>query len=194
MRHATLTIALILALAACGSDDPSTAERADETPISKTTEPSTSTTAEIVGHWQRVTTCEDRVKALQEAGLGQYAVEHAAGEGWIAGVTSPDQIKDIRHPCKGAVPLNHGHFFTEDGLFGSTDAEGNQVDDGTYEAIDKKTIVIHKEFGNITFHYRITNGSLFLDPVLPKCAQSGCFDAQWAVAVAYPGLPWERVD
>lgn len=194
MRHATLTIALILALAACGSDDPSTAERADETLISKTTEPSTSTTAEIVGHWQRVTTCEDRVKALQEAGLGQYAVEHAAGEGWIAGVTSPDQIKDIRHPCRRAVPQNHGHFFTEDGLFGSTDAGGNQVDDGTYEATDEKTIVIHKEFGNVTFHYRITNESLFLDPVLPKCAQSGCFDAQWAVAVAYPGLPWERVD
>ena len=87
-----------------------------------------------------------------------------------------------------------GSAFTEDGLFGSIDAEGNQVDDGTYEAIDEKTIVIHKEFGNVTFHYRITNESLFLDPVMPKCAQSGCFDAQWAVAVAYPGLPWERAD
>jgi hypothetical protein len=198
MRNPTLAIALLLALAACGSDDAPTAERAEATPTSKTTEPTASTTpeiatAEIVGDWQRLTTCEDRVKALQDAGLGKYAVEHAAGEGWIPGVSSPDQIKDPGHPCNGAVPLKHGHFFTEDGLFGSTDEQGDQVDDGSYEAIDENTIVIKKEFGNVTFNYRISNGSLYLDPVMPKCAKSGCFDAQWAIAAAYPGLPWDRV-
>jgi hypothetical protein len=35
--------------------------------------------------------------------------------------------------------------------------------------------------------------SLVLDPVMPNCAETGCFAAQWAVAVAYPGLPWRPV-
>ena len=56
-------------------------------------------------------------------------------------------------------------------------------------------VVIDKEFGKVTFHYSISpdGSTLMLDPVLPACAEQGCFDAQWAVAVAYPGLPWERI-
>jgi hypothetical protein len=125
------------------------------------------------------------VQALKDAGLGRFAAEHAAGEGWLPGVTSPDQIKDPEHPCKGAVPLKHGHFFTADGLFGSRDDGGDQVDDGTYRVLDQNTVVIEKEFGNVTFDYQVRqDGSLMLDPVMPKCAKTGCFAAQWAVAVA----------
>ena len=135
----------------------------------------------------------DRVAALESAGLGKFAVEHAAGQGWIPGVTSPEQIKDPEHPCQGAIPLKHGHFFTEDGLFGSTDDQGDQVDDGTYRVLDEDTIIVEKEFGDVTFNYRIQDdGTLLLDPVMPNCAKNGCFAAQWAVAVAYPGLPWEN--
>ena len=51
-----------------------------------------------------------------------------------------------------------------------------------------------KEFGEVTFDYEVLpNGTLLLTPVMPACTASGCFAAQWAVAVAYPGLPWERV-
>jgi len=96
----------------------------------------------------------------------------------------------VRRGCSA----QHQHFFTDDGLFGSTDDEGNQVDDGTYRKIDKSTIVISKEFGNVRFHYRIRGGTLMLDPVMPKCATDGCFAAQWAVSVAYPGLAWKRVE
>ena len=92
------------------------------------------------------------------------------------------------------LPLTHSHFFTEDGQFGSRDDAGDQVDDGTYRAIDDNTIVISKEFGDVTFHYRISDdgSTLLIDPVMPECANSGCFAAQWAVSVAYPGLPWQR--
>ena len=42
--------------------------------------------------------------------------------------------------------------------------------------------------------YRIEDdGTLLLDPVMPKCTKNGCFAAQWAVAVSYLGLPWEPV-
>jgi hypothetical protein len=138
--------------------------------------------------------CEERVEALARAGLGRFAVEHAAGEGWLPGVTGPEQIKNPAKPCAGAVPLKHGHFFTADGMFGSRDAKGDQVDDGEYRSIDENTIVVRKEFGEVTFDYEVLpNGTLLLTPVMPACTASGCFAAQWAVSVAYPGLPWERV-
>jgi hypothetical protein len=114
--------------------------------------------------------------------------------GWIPGVTSPEQIKDPEHPCEGAIPRKHGHYFTEDGLFGSTDDQGDQVDDGTYHVIDEDTIVVEKEFGNVTFNYRIQDdGTLLLDPAMPNCTKNGCFVAQWAVAVSWAvclGSPW----
>jgi hypothetical protein len=55
-------------------------------------------------------------------------------------------------PCEGAVPLKHSHFFTTEGLFGSRDAEGDQVDDGTYRMPSERTVVVTKEFGDVAFH------------------------------------------
>ena len=192
MRIVAISAALLLLLAACDSDGDRAAESKGSAAATVTSDSGPSPTASIVGHWQRVTTCDERETALRAAGLDQFAVEHAAGEGWIPGVTSPDQVKDPEHPCTGAIPLIHGHFFTEDGLFGSTDDQGDQVDDGTYRVIDQDTIVIEKEFGNVTFDYRIQDDdTLLLEPVMPQCTKDGCFAAQWAVAVAYPGLPWE---
>ena len=157
--------------------------------------PSPSAGTGIVGEWERITTCEERVEALEQAGLGRFAAEHAAGEGWLPGVTGPEQIKNPEEPCAGAVPLKHGHFFTADGLFGSRDAEGDQVDDGEYRSIDEDTIVVQKEFGEVTFDFEVLpNGTLLLSPIMPSCAASGCFAALWAVSVAYPGRPWDRVD
>jgi hypothetical protein len=199
VRGLALAVVLVSVLPACGGQDEQAA-----TPM--TTQTGTPTGSEIassgpapassiVGTWKRLTTCDERVEALRDAGLGEFAAEHAAGEGWIPGVTSAEQIKDPDHPCKGAVPLEHEHFFTQDGLFGSTDDQGDQVDDGTFRVIDEDTIVIEKEFGDVRFHYLIENdGSLKLDPVMPECARNGCFAAQWAVAMAYPGMPWEPVE
>ena len=175
MRAVPIAAMLAFALVGCGSSDESSGE------------PAATTGAEIVGSWERLTTCTERVAALRRAGLEEFAVSHVTGEGWIPG----GQIKDPDHrPCRGAVPLEHGHFFTEQGEFGSTDAQGDQVDDGTFRVVDDDTIVIEKEFGEVVVDYRITNGSLFLDPVIPDCVETGCFAAQWAVSMAYPGLPW----
>jgi hypothetical protein len=194
VRISVVAIVALLALAGCGSDsEPTTRPSSSPSPAAVShTRPSSA--SDLVGEWERVTTCQQRVDALEAAGLGQFAAEHAAGEGWLPGVTSPDDIKDPDRPCRGAVALKHTHFFTADGLFGSRDDRGDQVDDGTYKVLDEDTIVISKEFGDVTFNYRIEGDgdTLLLDPVLPKCSKSGCFAAQWAVAVAYPGLTWRR--
>lgn len=196
MRASVIAVIAVIAmpvLGGCGGD-------AAETPavgvVSEAGTPAADTAAQpgLVGAWERRTTCRQRVQALRAAGLGEFAVEHAASEGWLPDVAVPDDVKDPRHPCKGSVPLLHGHFFTDDGLFGSTDQNGDQVDDGTYRSVDEDTIVIEKEFGDVTMHYRVDGDELYLDPVLPGCADKGCFAAQWAVAVAYPGLAWSRVE
>jgi hypothetical protein len=181
-------------LVGCGSDSPSSESAPEESSATPSTTTATAAPFELVGEWQRTTTCQERVQALKRAGPGEFAAEHAAGEGWIPGVTSVDQLRDANRPCEGAVPLKHSHFFTADGLFGSRDADGDQVDDGTYTLTDERDVVVTKEFGAVTFHFEIRDEKLFLTPVLPGCAKNGCFAAQWAVAVAYPGLPWQRAE
>ena len=162
-------------LAGCSSDDAK--------PSPKDPEPS------ILGIWKRVTTCEERVNALNDAGLGKYAAQSVAGDGFIPGVTDADQLKDRSNPCDGAKPVEHSHFFTDEGQFGSLDADGNQVDDGAYHLAGSDKVII----GKVTFHYTVTQDTLKLQPVLPTCAKDGCDDAQWAVNVSYNGLPWKRV-
>ena len=193
-------LVLLVASGCAGSESPEPDSSAapsatsSSTPTTTSSDPSPSAGSGIVGEWERTTTCEERVQALAQAGLGRFAAEHAAGEGWLPGITGPEHIRNPENPCAGAVPLKHGHFFSADGIFGSRDAQGDQVDDGKYRSIDDDTIVVQKEFGEVTFDYEVLpDGTLLLSPVMPACAPSGCFEAQWAVSVAYPGLPWERV-
>jgi hypothetical protein len=155
------------------------------TPRSAASQPS------IVGTWRRVTTCAELAAALTKAGLKKRILEAVAGNGFIPGVTSPDQIADPANPCKGAVPRKHSHFFTKNREFGSLDWRSQPVDDGTYRIVDNRTIVIFKEFPKVRFHYRIRGRALTLAPVIPR----GCstFRCAWAVSVAYPGKTWQRV-
>ena len=194
MRRAAVLLVAVICVPACGSDDDTAApEPASNTSAavaaSDSPRPSVEPTS-IVGEWTRTTTCQQRADALEAAGLGRFAAEHAVGDGFIPGVTSVDQLEDAKHPCKGAVPQVHSHFFTADGTFGSRDAQGDQVDDGAYQLEGDDALLI----GEVTFRYTISpdGTTLMLDPVLPTCAKSGCWDAQWAVAVAYPDLAWER--
>ena len=188
-------VAVLVLMCGCAAEEPDTS---GGTPAAAS-EPSASSSeadqpSPLVGAWRRTTTCEERVQALEDAGLGSFAADHAAGEGWIPDVSSVDQLPDPANPCQGAVQRDHEHFFTASGEFGSRDADGMQVDDGTYEVADSQTVVIHKEFGDVTFRFDVMGEMLHLYPELPDCAGEGCFAAQWAVAVSYDGLPWQRVD
>jgi hypothetical protein len=146
----------------------------------------------LVGTWERVTRCEELVSALKQSGLEEWILEFIAGNGFVPGVTSADEIADPAHPCERAVPREHSHFFTPEGEFGSLDWNGEQVDDGTYEIIDDHAFVVSKEFPDVTFNYSIRDDTITFDPVIPDCAP-GCFEAAWSVTVAYPGETWERV-
>lgn len=194
MRIEIAAIAFLLAASGCGGHERATSD--PDQPAPESSLPSeASITSPIVGSWERVMTCDERVAALQEAGLGQFAAEHVAGNEMVPGVSFDEpELIDPDKPCKGAVPRKHGHFFTSDGSFGSTDHRGEQVDKGTFELRDDQTIVITNEDATVIFDFRIENGELFLDPVVPSCVTDGCWGAQWAVAVASPGRPWSRAD
>lgn len=187
---ATLVVVTLLA-AACSSDTSgSAATEATEEPTSSV-EVETPKVPNLVGTWERETHCEELVSALNEAGIDKWVLEAVAGNGFIPGVRRADQIADPAHPCKGAVPREHSHFFTESGLFGSLNWNGDQVDDGTYEIVDD-TFVVSKEFPDVTFNYTIKGDTITFDPVVPDCAPR-CFEAAWSISVAYPGEKWYRV-
>lgn len=178
-------------LTACGSDEE------ESSPTVATQQRSATTAAravdpELVGEWERETTCAELVQALRDAGMNELVDEFVAGNGFVPGigVDDPEQI-DVHKPCNGAVPRIHSHFFTADGEFGSRDWRGARVDDGTFRA-DGRRLVISKEFPDVTFGYRIDGDTLRLDPDLDL---RGCttFRCGWSVAVAYPGKAWTRI-
>jgi hypothetical protein len=133
--------------------------------------PSTALEGSLVGTWERVTRCKELVHALEKAGLEEFVLDNVVGNGFLPGVTSPDQIADPKHPCKGAVPRVHAHFFTADGQFGSLDFTGQQVDAGIYTIIEPGTVVIDNGDFRATFHYRFTDhgDTIRLYPIAPDC-------------------------
>jgi hypothetical protein len=149
--------------------------------------------APIVGRWQQLHTCQELVDALNALGLGAVAPG-------VVGDYFPDQTFDELAAkddlCSGAKPQQHSHFFTADGLFGSLDQYGNQVDDGTYVIVDSNTFQI----GDATFDYSIQGGTLQLTPVITDKQRREALrhpeefsTAGWMVAVSYPGTKWKKV-
>jgi hypothetical protein len=156
----------------------------------------------IVGRWQRTNTCQELVSNLRKVGLGALAQYAWQGQTSSTGITSfklgsPKPTK--AHPCSGALPRLHSHFFNAQGQFGSLDWLGGQVDDGPYKIITGHTMRIGTNFG-ANFRVRIVGNKLMLTPVLTKAmvrqalAHPAKFSAAfWAVTVAYAGHTWRRV-
>ena len=182
-----VTLLAIAGIAASCSSDPSTDGSTSNGPATA----SDAAAPALVGTWERETRCDELVSALSEAGLDAWVLEAVAGNGFIPGVRRPDQIRDPGDPCDGAVPRVHSHFFTEDGMFGSLNGKGDQVDDGTYVITDDGTFIVSKESPDVTFNYTIEDDTISFDPVIPDCSPK-CFEAAWSVSVAYPGETWTR--
>ncbi|MDQ3857039.1 MAG: hypothetical protein M3327_01100 [Actinomycetota bacterium] len=180
---AAVSVLLLLASGCGASDDKATEGPTEGASGTEVTSAGVPKGHPIVGEWKRVTKCSELVRVLREAGLGELAASVAADNGLVP-------YANAERPCKGAVPREHSHFFTEDGLFGSRDWRGEQVDDGRYE-VDGNTLVISKEFGEVRFRYSIEGGGLRLTP--DDREECEFFACEWRVVMAYPGYEWHRV-
>jgi hypothetical protein len=189
-------LAGILATTACGGGSGAVSTTLAAPSTSVTTE---SRSAGLVGRWERVTRCEEVVSDLAKAGLAplaQYAWIGQTSSTGLSSFASGSPKPTSAHPCRGALPRTHSHFFTDSGQFGSLDWLGGQVDDGPYRILNSHSVRI----GRVTFHYRILGGdTLQLSPVLTKAMRHQALahpqefsDAGWAVSVAYPGYTWKR--
>jgi hypothetical protein len=157
----------------------------------------------LVGQWERVTTCRELVGDLKRAGLGATVAQAWVGQTSSTGQSSfkPGSPRPTRaHPCTGAIPRLHSHFFTASGQFGSLDWLGGQVDDAPYRIVNSDTIEIGSGVPHAAFHFTIRDGKLMLSPRLTKAmirqavAHPKKFSsAFWAVTVAYAGHTWKRV-
>jgi hypothetical protein len=179
----------------CGSDgEPDEAAPTVPSTNSGTTAATTEEVPALVGRWERVNECPQRVEAIEQAGLPEIA-PGVVGDYFPD--STPKELAKKDDVCKGAEPFVHSHFFTERREFGSLTEDLERVDDGVYEITEDGTFVI----GDVTFHYVIEGDSLKLTPVLTKEMKAkarahplGFTDAGWALAVSYPGQVWNRVD
>jgi hypothetical protein len=150
----------------------------------------------IIGLWGQVHRCQQLVDALDAQGLGALAPG-------MVGDYFPDQTFDElaakRDLCSGAKPQRHYHFFTSSGFFGSLDQHYNQVDDGTWEAVDSNTFRIGaSDRSGAIFDFSIRGDTLMLIPRITQAQRhealadpSAFSTAGWMVAVSYPGTKWE---
>jgi hypothetical protein len=182
-------LALVVIAAGCSSGNKTGVAQTSETsrpPATAAPSTSTAPVSSIVGTWARVNSCEGFVQALKQAGLLDLAPEWLIGAGYFK---SKDQI-DRTHWCRGATEVEHSHFFTEAGGFGSYDETGAQVDDGTYELVDDHTIA----FDRTTVHFRASGDTLRFDVVVPAPCKGQCREhTAWAISAFYPG-PFKRVN
>ena len=135
--------------------------------------------------------CERIVEVLHAAGLDSQILPTIVGNGLLPGLTDPADVQDPDKPCVGAVEIEHAHFFTAAGEFGSLDQHGNRVDDGSWTIFDPTTFTIN----DVHFHYQVTGNELRLEPIdvgaCPADPADWCVEA-WKVMVAMPGMAWLR--
>lgn len=156
--------------------------------------PADGTTTELVGSWHRAQSCAEMLAAFQAAGLAE------SHRGWLQGnFYGGEPGPETGDTCEGSRgPLEHDHFFTDDGGFGSHDESGEEVDGGDFEVVDGDTVSFPShatEFGydgELVVDYSIDGDVAVFDVTLPEGCADECADAYaWALS-AFASGPWER--
>ncbi len=193
---------VVLLLAGCTAATETTEDAATISPPVSVTEgssPSASAsliTSEIIGYWHRAQTCAELVPAFEAAGLAQ------SHTGWLQGnFYGGGEGPTTGDLCAGADgPLEHSHWFTETGEFGSHDQAGEQVDNGDYTLFDVDTLSFPShsaEFGfggNILVDFTVDAGVATFEVIIPETCDPACQDAHaWALS-AFASGPWTAGD
>jgi len=191
---------VVLLLAGCTAATDTTEDSATVSPPVSNTEgssPSASLiTSDIVGYWHRAQTCAELFPAFEAAALAQ------SHTGWLQGnFYSGEEGPTTGDLCAGAEgPLEHSHWFTETGEFGSHDQAGQQVDHGDYTLVDSDTLSFPShsaDFGfadDILVDFSIDSGVATFEVTIPETCDAACQDAHaWALS-AFASGPWAAGD
>ncbi len=195
IRDSYAILVLLLSLAGVVGCSENTTPQADSTTVAESAAtPTPSATTELVGSWHRAQTCKEMLAAFEKAGLAESHRDWLQGNfyGGDPGPTEGDA-------CKGARgPLEHDHFFTAAGAFGSHDENGEEVDNGDYVVVDENTVSFPShaaEFGyddDLVVDYSVGGDVATFDVDLPEACSDKCADAYaWALS-AFASGPWER--
>ena len=196
--HRALRVVLVGASAAvlaalAGCDDGGT-EPDRPTSVATQTSPTRAAASVLIGSWHRAQSCHEMLAAFAEAGLAE------SHRDWLQGNFFDGKPGPIEgDQCAGAHgPLEHDHFFTADGGFGSHDQEGEEVDAGDFSLVDTDTVRFPShaaEFGysaDILADFSVNGDVLTFTVALPEPCDEKCADAYaWALS-AFASGPWER--
>ncbi|GHH66963.1 hypothetical protein [Promicromonospora soli] len=194
MRRLVVALLMCLSLVAGCSAEESGSPPGATTTGPTGTPPADGATTELVGSWHRAQSCAEMLAAFQAAGLAESHL------GWLQGnFYGGEPGPETGDPCEGARgPLEHDHFFTDDGQFGSHDENGEEVDGGDFEVVDDDTVSFPShatEFGydgELVVDYSIDGDVAVFDVTLPEGCADTCADAYaWALS-AFASGPWER--
>lgn len=134
--------------------------------------------------------------AFEAAGLAE------SHTGWLQGnFFGGEEGPAEGDPCAGAQgPLEHSHWFTETGEFGSHDHAGEEVDGGDYSLVDADTLSFPShsaEFGysgDILVDFTVDGGIAAFRVNIPDPCDAPCQDAHaWALS-AFASGPWSMGD
>jgi hypothetical protein len=138
----------------------------------------------LVGTWTRVNDCESFVGALEDADLADLAPEWLVGAGYFA----TEAEIDPADPCAGATEVEHSHFFTADGEFGSLDEHGRQVDDGQYDVVDEDTIALAGGQALVDFALSSDGNAVSFTVPVPEPCEADCRgNYAYLISAFYPG-------
>ena len=190
-----LPLVALAAASGCGGDSGSGSDAGASSSGSTASSASTSAaTAGLVGTWHRAQTCAEMLTAFEEAGLAESHRDWLQGN-FYGGQPGPKK----GDPCSGAQgPLEHDHYFTAEGGFGSHDQDGEEVDSGDYEEIDADTVTFPShagEFGyegDIVVDHAESSDWVTFEVRVPDPCTDACADAYaWALS-AFASGPWQR--
>ncbi|MDQ3728074.1 MAG: hypothetical protein M3355_00640 [Actinomycetota bacterium] len=169
--------------ASCGSDDPAEGQAGSTSAPTSAEETAAAEANPLVGEWSTENVCEDQLRAFEQAGL-----DHLVSE-WVEDY--PGQKPTDSDPCQGTKPIEHSHRFGESGSFASYDANGQQVDDGSYTPVDDRTFTLGNPPVNV--HYRIEGDKATFDVVIPDCKTNGCEESTAYVTSVFFPRTYDRV-
>lgn len=194
--------ALMLVASACTTSTPPASQSSAPSEAARTADATASATAtritsDIIGSWHRAQTCEELLATFTAAGLAE------THSGWLQGnFYGGEPGPESGDPCAGAAgPLEHSHWFTADGGFGSHDQNGEEVDGGDFALVDEDTLSFPShstEFGyddEILVDFEVRGDGLAIFTVqAPEDCDARCQDAYgWALS-AFSSGPWAPGD